>query len=65
MDNTSLEIKSLNKAIEEEATIRLIFTNGYQTDAVILDYDFDVIIARVNGKRQLIYRNALSTIVLD
>lgn len=61
----SLETKALDRAIDETAVVRLIFVTGYQCEALILDYDADVIVAKVKGRRWLIYRSALSTIVLD
>lgn len=65
MGTCELEPKALDEVIKKGGLVRLIFKNGYQCDALILDYDFDVLIVKVVGKRWLIYRNALSTIVLE
>lgn len=63
-ERMSLEQAMLEEAVEKKLPVRLIFTTGFQCEAVIEDYCFDVIRCRVNGKKWMVYRNGLSTIVM-
>ncbi|MGM9626976.1 MAG: RNA chaperone Hfq [Faecousia sp.] len=60
-----LEEVVLSEAAENGSPVRIVFTNGYQTTAVIKDFDCETILAEVKGKRWMIYRHAVSTVVLD
>lgn len=60
-----LEAKALTEAIEKEALVRIFLANGYQVQAEIIDFDRNVIVCKVNGKTWMIYRQVISTIVLD
>lgn len=64
MEPRNLEVELLEEAIEKKMPVRLIFTTGFQCEAIIEDYNYDVIHCRVAGKKWLVYRNGLSTIVL-
>lgn len=61
----SLEEQMLAEMAEARAEVRIVFTNGFQTTAVIKDFDCETILAEVRGKLWLIYRHAVSTVVLD
>lgn len=45
--------------------VRLIFVNGFQTEAKIIDFDDGSIKCRVGAKTWLVRCAALATIVLD
>lgn len=60
-----LEELALEAAVTAGETVRIFLINGYQAAAVILDFDDSCVLAKVNGKKWLIYRHAISTIVLD
>lgn len=61
---TSLEARTLDAAIESGKAVKIIMVNGYQATATILDFDCNVILARVNGQKWMVYRHAVSTIVM-
>lgn len=61
------EFKRLEETVLEEVVrtggeVRIIFATGYQTMAKVLDFDCENILAVVNGKNWLIYRQGVSTI---
>ena len=60
-----IETELLEAAVESKKTVQVIFTNGYQTPAVIVDFDCNAFKLEVEGKTQLSYRHAVSTIVMD
>lgn len=61
----NLEEKILQELVDAGAEVRIITTNGFQTKATIIDFDYEVIIAKVDGERWMLYRHAVSTIVMD
>lgn len=60
-----LEPRELDKVVESGEMVRVIFNNGYQTDAVIEAHDADVMLLRVKGKSWLVYKRNVSTVVLN
>lgn len=61
----SLEDVYLSELVRKGRQVNLIFVNGYQTPAVIQDFDDKVIVAMLRNKECLIYRHAISTIELS
>lgn len=61
----NIEAEMLEQAMENKKPVQLIFTNGYQTPAQIVDFDYEAIVAKVDGKTWMVYRHAVSTIVMD
>ena len=65
-EGRTFEDAFLEEAVESRKPVKLIHTTGYQQDVTVIDYTFDAILAiRHDGKRSLIYRHGLSTIVMD
>lgn len=63
---TNVEEHLLNQAVESGKEVTIITINGYQASAVIISFDSNVIEARVkSGKTWMVYRHAVSTIVMD
>ena len=60
----SIEAVRLSEMIRKETEVTLIFNTGYQTHGVITDFDDDVIIVNVKGQEWMVYRSAVSTIVM-
>ena len=63
------EYKRLEEMVLEEIVragekVTIFLLNGYQAKAEILDFDCETILAKVNGQKWLIYRQAVSTIAL-
>lgn len=53
----------LNKIKEDEISITIVLTNGDKIGGIIEGYDGYTIILRSDGKQQLIFNHAISTIV--
>lgn len=64
MDMYTIAEEFLQQVVDSGATVRIIFTNGYQTPAKIINFDGNAIVAERNGVRWLIYTQAVSTIAL-
>ena len=65
MEIITIEEQCLQGLVDSGADVRIITTNGFQTKATIIDFDIAVIIAQVDGERWMVYRHAVSTIVMD
>lgn len=61
----SFEDRFLSEAVESGKTVRLIHTTGFQQDVVILDYYYDVLLVKTKEKKGIVYRQGLSTILMD
>ena len=65
-EGRSFEDAFLEEAVESRKPVKLFHTTGFQQEVTVIDYTFDAILAlRSDGKRALIYRHGLSTIVME
>ena len=56
----------LAEAVEEGRPVRLFHTTGYQQQVTILDYSMDaLLVQKENGKKCVVYRHGISTIVME
>lgn len=56
----------LQEALDEQKPVRLFHTTGYQQLVVILDYSMDaLLVQRESGKKAVVYRHGISTIVME
>lgn len=60
---TNLQDVFLNKARKGSNTITIYLINGYQIRGVVKGFDNYTIILDSEGKQQLIYKHAISTII--
>lgn len=64
MQNTfNLQDSFLNQALREKLTVVVFLMNGFQMKGIIRGFDNFVLILDSDGKRQMIYKHAVSTIV--
>ncbi|MFZ2959571.1 MAG: RNA chaperone Hfq [Candidatus Ozemobacteraceae bacterium] len=49
---------------EKAVLVKIFLMKGFQIQGVVLDYDTFVILLEAEGKKQLIYKHAVSTIQL-
>jgi len=61
----NLQDELLNEIKEEEKEITIYLTRGTRITGKIVGTDQFTILVDVNGEKQLIYKHAISTIVLD
>jgi len=62
-NSTNLQDHFLNKARKDGLTITVYLINGYQIRGLVKGFDNYTIIVDSEGKQQLIYKHAISTIV--
>lgn len=60
----SVETMQLTKAVEKGNTVKIITINGFQMMGEIIDFDSNVVLAKVAGRVKMVYRHAISTIEL-
>ena len=61
--NINLQDVFLNQARKERIGVTIFLTNGFQFKGVVKGFDSYVVILECDGKQELIYKHAISTIV--
>ncbi len=61
--NINLQDIFLNKARKENINLIVYLVNGYQIRGLVKGFDNYTIILESDGKQQLIYKHAISTII--
>lgn len=62
MDKKNLQDTFLNRARIERVPVTLFLMNGFQLRGVLRAFDSFTVIVDSDGKQQLIYKHAISTI---
>ena len=52
----------LNQVRKEAAVVTVFLTNGYQIKGIVKGFDNYVILINTDGKMQMVYKHAISTI---
>ena len=60
--NMNLQDVFLNQARKEKIFVTFILTNGFQFKGMVRGFDSYVVILDCDGKQQLVYKHAISTI---
>jgi host factor-I protein len=65
MTNKGLNLQDvfLNQARKERLPLTIFLTNGYQFKGIIRGFDSFIVILETDGRQQLVYKHAISTIV--
>ncbi len=53
----------LNQARKERIVVTMFLTNGYQFKGIVKGFDSYVVIMDCDGKQNLVYKHAVSTII--
>ncbi len=53
----------LNQARKEKRVVTVFLTNGYQFKGIVKGFDSYVVIMDCDGKQNLVYKHAISTVV--
>lgn len=61
--STNIQNDFLDKLQNERKPVTVITINGFQMKGFIEGHDQDTILVDVYGRKQLIYKNAISTII--
>lgn len=59
----NLQDSFLNQARKENMSATIFLINGYQIKGVVRSFDNFTILLEVDGKQQLVYKHAISTII--
>ena len=62
VENRDIENKFLAEAKERQAPMIIFTKNGYQVRGIIKDFDDLVILVDSEGREQIVYKHAVSTI---
>ena len=60
---TNLQDAVLKEACQEKVPVTLFLMNGFQLRGNITGYDSFVVVLVTDGKQQMIYKHAISTLV--
>ena len=63
MQKQNLQDSFLNQARRERLTVTVFLMNGFQMRGVIRGFDPFVVIVETDGRQQMIYKHAISTVV--
>lgn len=63
--NINLQDVFLNQARKDQVMVKLILMNGYQFKGIVKGFDSYVVILDCEGKQNVVYKHAISTIVPD
>jgi len=61
--NVNLQDSFLNQARRERLCVTMFLMNGFQLHGVVKGFDGFTVVLDSDGKQQLIYKHAISTIV--
>lgn len=61
--STALQDELLNEITEQKIPVTVFLMNGFQIRGMILDHDDAVLVLEADGKQQIIYKHAVSTII--
>lgn len=59
----NLQDAFLNQARKEHVMVTVFLTNGYQFKGMVRGFDNFVVILDCDGKQELIYKHAISTVI--
>ena len=59
----NLQYIFLNQARKEKIPVTIILTNGFQFKGMVRGFDSYVVILECDGKQELVYKHAVSTII--
>ena len=63
LKNTNLQDLFLTRARKERRNVTVFLVNGYQLRGQITGFDPFVVVLTTDGKQQVIYKHAISTVV--
>ena len=61
-ENTNLQETILNEVRRDRVPVTLFLMNGFQLRGIITGYDNFVVVLVSDGKQQMIYKHAISTL---
>ena len=65
LENKKLEEAILQEVCRDKVPVTLFLMNGFQLRGVITGFDNFVVVLVTDGKQQMIYKHAISTVALS
>jgi len=59
----NLQDKFLNRVRKDKISVLIYLTNGFQLKGVVKGFDNFIVLLEAEGKQQMIYKHAISTII--
>ncbi len=60
--STALQEELLEEIIDDKVPVTVFLMNGFQIRGLISDHDDAVVVVEAEGKQQIVYKHAISTI---
>ena len=61
--STALQDDLLDEIVTGKIPVTVFLMNGFQIKGLILDHDDAIAVLEVDGKQQIVYKHAISTII--
>lgn len=61
--STALQDDLLNEIMDNKIPTTVFLMNGFQIKGIIADHDDGVVVLEADGKQQIVYKHAISTII--
>ena len=61
--STALQDEMLDEITEQKIPVTVFMMNGFQIRGMIMDHDDAVLVLEADGKQQIVYKHAVSTII--
>lgn len=61
--STALQEDLLNEIVDEKVPVTIFLMSGFQIRGTVLDHDDAVVVLDVDGRQQIVYKHAISTII--
>jgi len=60
--STALQEDILNEIVDDKVPVTVFLMNGFQIRGTVADHDDAVVVLETEGKQQIVYKHAISTI---
>lgn len=61
--STALQDEMIDEITEQKIPVTVFLMNGFQIRGMIMDHDDAVLVLEADGKQQIVYKHAVSTII--
>lgn len=61
--STALQDELLDELANEKIPVTIYLMNGFQIRGTVADHDDAVVVVEAEGKQQIVYKHAISTII--
>jgi len=61
--STALQDELLDEIVDEKVPVTVFLMNGFQIRGTVADHDDAIVVLETEGKQQIVYKHAISTII--